>query len=133
MMQTSTPSSPAASLGDRCAIGLSGLCLVHCLGLPMALSLAPAAFVWGEAEWVHGVLFLLALPVSLWTLAGSSDRSWPLLGLAGLGLALLAAGAAGFPSHDMETPVTVTGALLLAAAHGLNWRRRTPACHRPEA
>lgn len=131
-MQTSIPPSRAASLGDRYAIGLSGLCLVHCLVLPLALGLAPAALVWAEAEWVHGLLFLMALPVSLWTLAGSSDRSWPLIGLAGLGLALLAAGAAGFPSHDLETPVTVAGALLLATAHGLNWRRRTPTCHRPE-
>jgi hypothetical protein len=27
------------------------------------------------------------------------------------------------PLHDYETPLTITGAVLLASAHGLRWRR----------
>ena len=32
----------AGGLLDRLGIGLSGLCLVHCLGLPLVITAAPA-------------------------------------------------------------------------------------------
>lgn len=127
-MSTPTSASSAAALGDGFAIGLSSLCLVHCLALPLAASLLPVAGAWAEAEWVHMALLLVAAPVSLWTLAVSAGRSWPVLGVAAAGLALLAAGALEFPSHAWETPVTVAGGLVLAAAHVLNWRRRGVRC-----
>ena len=118
-----------ASLGDGMAVGLSTLCLVHCLALPLVASFLPLAGTWAEAEWVHWLFVAVAAPVSLWTLARPADRSPAILILAGLGLALLFLGAAGWPSHEAETPLTVTGSLLLAAAHVLNWRRRQP-CRR---
>jgi hypothetical protein len=43
---------------------------------------------------------------------------------AGVGLGLLLAGALALPSHDWETPMTVTGSLLLAATHIWNARHR---------
>lgn len=119
-------SSRLTGLGDGMAIGLSGLCLIHCLALPLVASLLPLAGAWAEAEWVHWLFAAVAAPVSLWTLARPVDRSPMILIVAGLGLALLFLGAAGWPSHEAETPLTVTGGLLLAAAHGLNWRRRQP-------
>lgn len=124
----------SAVVGDSVAIGLSGLCLAHCLALPVAASLLPVMGVWAEAEWTHWLFAFVAAPVSLWTLARGTAPAWPVarratLTLAGAGLALLFAGAAEFPSHDLETPVTVVGALLLAIAHILNWRRREPPCH----
>ncbi|MFI3488149.1 MerC family mercury resistance protein, partial [Klebsiella pneumoniae] len=39
-------------------------------------------------------------------------------------LGLLLAGALALPSHDWETPMTVTGSLLLAATHIWNARHR---------
>ena len=39
-------------------------------------------------------------------------------------LGLLLAGALALPSHDWETPMTVTGSLLLAATHIWNTRHR---------
>ena len=114
----------SVALGDGFAIGLSGLCLLHCLALPVAASLLPLAGAWAQAEWVHWLFVAVAAPISAWVLLFRMPRSWPLIGLAGLGLALLVAGAAGLPSHALETPVTVAGGLMMAFAHALNWRAR---------
>lgn len=126
MSSSHAPSSRLTGLGDSMAIGLSGLCLIHCLALPLIASLLPLAGAWAEAEWVHGLFAAVAAPVSLWTLARPTDRSPKILIVAGAGLAFLFLGAAGWPSHEAETPLTVAGGLLLAAAHVLNWRRRQP-------
>lgn len=125
--------SRTAVVGDSFAIGLSGLCLVHCLALPLAASLLPVAGAWAEAEWVHWLFVGTAAPVSLWTLGRRPSRGLGILGLALAGLALMVAGAAEFPAHGAETPLTVAGGLLLALAHGLNWRRRLVACRHDRA
>lgn len=127
------PTPRAATFGDSCAIGLSSLCLIHCLALPVAVSLLPIVGPWAEAEWVHWLFVAVAAPVSIWTFLHPRARNWPLIALAGFGLALLVAGAAEFPSHELETPITVAGGLLLASAHLINWRRREPRCHQGEA
>lgn len=117
-----------ARTGDAVAIGLSGLCLAHCLVLPLAASVLPLLGAWAEAEWVHWGFVGLAAPVSFWTLmraARTHGLGTTTLSLAILGLALLIAGAAGYPDQDQETAVTVTGGLTLAAAHLLNWRRQS--------
>ena len=116
----------APRLGDLAAIGLSGLCMAHCLALPLAAALLPVAGSWAEAEWVHWAFALTAAPISLWTLT-RRPRVLPLV-LGVLGLGLLFCGAAEFPSHDLETPVTVVGSLLLVAAHVANWLRRPHGC-----
>ncbi|MBA3999449.1 MerC domain-containing protein [Brevundimonas sp.] len=118
------PAARTAALGDSLAIGVSGLCLTHCLALPLVASLLPLAGVWAETEWVHWLFVAIAAPVSLWAFSRPVTRSWSLAILAGSGLALLVAGVAAFPSHDWETGLTVAGALLLAGAHTLNWRHR---------
>lgn len=129
MSPSHAPSSPLTGsiltgLGDGMAVGLSTLCLIHCLVLPLAASFLPLAGAWAEAEWVHWLFAAIAAPVSLWTLARAAGRSTATLSVAGLGLVLLFLGAAGWPSHEVETPLTMTGSLLLATAHVLNWRGR---------
>ncbi len=104
--------------GDLVAIGLSGLCMIHCLALPLAAALLPMAGAWAEAEWVHWAFALTAAPISLWSLTRRPRRVPIGLGLTGLGL--LFAGAAEFPSHEAETVVTVAGSLVLVVAHVLN-------------
>lgn len=107
---------------DAIGIGLSGLCLVHCLAMPVLLSLGPALF-WMENEWVHLVLAALALGASLMAM-----RSWVrgargavLRGVAAVALGLLFFGALGEMSEQAERIVTVVGACLLASTHGLAW------------
>lgn len=116
---------------DGVAMSLSGLCLVHCLALPVLAVSLPFLGVLAEAEWVHWLFVALAVPVSALALFAAPGRRAPAL-LAGAvaGLALLAAGAAGWPAHQYETLLTVTGGLMLATVHALNWRRaRRPHAH----
>jgi len=107
---------------DAIGIGLSGLCLAHCLALPLLVSLGPA-LVWMQSEWVHLVLAGVALLVTL-----NAMRSWPrglkatvLGGLAAAGLGLLLYGALGEIGEAEERLVTVAGACLLALAHATAW------------
>lgn len=79
----------------------------------------PLLTAWHEAEWVHWLFVALAAPMALWAFA-RPGAAW-LARLPGLaGLPLLVAGAAGFPDHDWEAPLTIAGALLLATGHTLN-------------
>ncbi|MFI8719380.1 MerC domain-containing protein [Stenotrophomonas sp. NPDC077464] len=118
---------PTPTLLDAGAIALSTLCLLHCLALPLLAAALPLMGVWAEAEWVHVVFVAIAAPITgfaLWR----AHRQHPLPALAllsaSVGLLFLLAGAAGWPSHDAETPMTVAGSLLLASTHVWNaWRR----------
>ena len=112
-----------SSLLDASAISLSGLCLAHCLALPLVAAFSPLVATWAEAEWVHGVLIGIAAPLSalaLWR----KDQRLRVIVLALIGLSLMALGVAHWPSKNLETPLTVAGSLLLASSHVFNWKRR---------
>ncbi|MET4685167.1 MerC domain-containing protein [Brevundimonas faecalis] len=114
--------------GDAAAIGLSTLCMVHCLALPLIAASLPFLGLLAEAPWVHWAFAATAAPIAAWSLSrpmSDGRRNWTLLGLGNLGVVLLFLAAAEWPSHDLETPVTISGGLMLAAAHGLNWRKRS--------
>ncbi|MET0288661.1 MAG: MerC domain-containing protein [Pseudoxanthomonas sp.] len=118
--------SPSAWF-DASALGLSSLCLLHCLALPVLAAVLPALASWAEAEWVHLVFAAIAVPLAglaLWRSHRVRPLPVGLIALAALGLAGLMLGASGWPSHAAETPFTVAGSLLLAWAHLWNWRRR---------
>ncbi|MFN3521956.1 MAG: MerC domain-containing protein [Phenylobacterium sp.] len=116
--------SDSLRLLDRSAIGLSGLCLIHCLALPAAAVALPMLGSLASAEWVHVAFVALAAPLSAFALGRSGAWRSPLLaGLAAFGLGLLAAGAFVAPTHGLETAMTVVGGLCLALCHGLNLRR----------
>jgi hypothetical protein len=120
-----TPS--VAKALDLSAVGLSGLCLAYCLALPALALLLPALGAWAQAEWVHVAFVTLAAPVAALAfvdLRARRPRSWPLAWAATGGLMLMAAGALGFPSENLERPLTILGGLVLAGAHVANWRRR---------
>ena len=123
-------SAPARSFADLAALGLSAACLFHCLALPLAAAFLPLFAGWSEAPWVHWAFVAVAAPVSAWSLMWPPRGAvgpWP-VALAGLGIAALTAGAAEWPSHELETPVTVAGALLISAAHLINLSRRRHRC-----
>jgi phosphoglycerol transferase MdoB-like AlkP superfamily enzyme len=104
---------------DQSAATLSVLCILHCLLLPALAVSLPLAGLLSEAEWLHRLFVLMALPLSL--IAFSSPlghRARPLLRLSALsGAVLLLLGAFAEPLHDYETLLTVVGALLLGSAH----------------
>lgn len=112
---------------DLSAVGLSILCLIHCLALPALSLLLPVLGVFARAEWIHVAFVLVAAPVAVLAfvdLRTRRPRSWRLLSIAGGGLLLMLAGAAELPSADYERPMTVAGGLLLAIAHIANLHRR---------
>jgi hypothetical protein len=108
---------------DRLAMGLSGLCLVHCLatsvmvallataggllgapivhetGLSIAIALGGVAL--GRGIWVHGFMMPSAV--------------------GGLGLGVMA-GALSLPHGPNETIYTMIGVAILALGHDLNRR-----------
>lgn len=111
----------SAHLLDTMAVGLSGLCLMHCLAMPALIVALPALGSLSEAHWVHQVLIGMAMPISLWAVTRSGLWRRPAILLPMLaGLGLLTAAAFYPPFEPFETPVSVTGALLLAFAHFRN-------------
>ena len=116
----------SASILDGSALGLSFMCLIHCLALPVMAAFLPLAGVLAEVEWIHKLLVLLALPIT--ALAIMRHRKAKVLFSfivpAVAGLAFLIAAAFIEALHDLETQLTVTGAILLASAHLWRWTRR---------
>lgn len=114
-------------LWDRLGIGLSAVCLVHCLSLPVILS---GAAIWAAVDW-HAWLALLIVPLALviaWNAHYSHRHRWvgPLLliGCVALVGAIL---VDPYVTKALETGITVAGSLLLIAGHWLHIRyhRRT--------
>lgn len=112
---------------DRLALGVSSLCALHCLTLPLILVLAPAlsASFLGDAVF-HRSLLWLVMPSSLMAvtfgcLRHKDARVW-FLAAAGLTLMVLAA----FWGHDWvgfwgEKAVTLLGVGFLSAGHIRNY------------
>ena len=133
----SSSSKPAPL--DGVAIAISGLCALHCLLLPVLLSLSPALVdpLFGD-EHFHGWLLVLIVPVSALALGSGYRRHrdaaiWP-PAFAGLVLLLISAIAGIEVLGPLWEPViTVSGGVLMAWAHWLNFRcrqlARTEAAH----
>lgn len=123
--QPACQSSPPAGWLDGFALCASSLCTLHCLGLPLLFALLPVfASRIDPGESFHLVMLALAIPTSLFALVqgrrrhGAQRPFW--LGLSGL--MLMAIGALVARDAVQEAGATVTGSLLLAAAHIVNWR-----------
>lgn len=124
-------SKPSSALFDASAITLSGLCLLHCLALPLLAAALPLFGAWAEQEWVHMALALMAVPLTslaFWQAHRMRPLPLALRLLAFAGLAGLLAGAVGWPREAWETPITVSGSLMLVAAHLWNGSQRRH-CH----
>ena len=119
------PSRRPLGAVDAGAITVSSLCLIHCLALPVLAGVLPLAGAWAEAEWVHKVFVLFAIPISGYAVfaKGARFRDPLFVFLATLGLTLLTAAAFVEALHDFEQPMTAAGALIVAAAHVWRWRR----------
>ena len=116
--------SPAARL-DMYAVALSTLCVLHCIALPLFVSLMPVVAQAAESELVHRVLVVAAVPVSLRVIWQSrplhGNRLFVAAALIGLVLLVLAAFMETLSPY--EEPITVAGGVLLASAHLWRWAR----------
>jgi hypothetical protein len=108
---------------DGLALTLSGLCLLHCLAVPVALGLSLLA-----DERLHLWMLLVVLPTSLLAVSLGCRRhgQWRLAAWATAGLVLMTAAAGGGALQALpelgERLLTSAGSLLLAACHIRNYR-----------
>lgn len=114
-----------ASIGlDRLAIGVSGLCMVHCLASAVLVALAASAGGLLLAPIVHEVGLSIAVLLGALALGqGVMQHGYMMpISVGALGLGVMA-GAVSLP-HDGsgETLFTLVGVGLLALGHDLNRR-----------
>ena len=117
MPQLSIPTSRL----DRIAMGLSGLCLVHCLGTAILLGLLASAGGFLGSPIVHEVGLTLAMLIGSVALGrGILEHGFMLpTAIGALGLGVMA-GALSLPEGGHEAIYTVAGVMILALGHRLN-------------
>lgn len=108
---------------DRIAIGLSGLCLAHCLVTSIIVALLASVGEFFLAPVVHEAGLAIAIimaAVALGHGARSHGMRLPLL-IGFLGLAVMS--CALLVGHGwLEAPLTMTGVIILAVGHLMNYR-----------
>ena len=112
---------------DKAAVGLSLMCVAHCLLMPIAIVMLPAlSAIFLADERFHSILLFLVLPTSLLALTIGCRKhrrvEIVLVGLAGL-LILFSVLIIGEESLGKfgEKATTVFGALIIAFAHVRNF------------
>ncbi len=118
---------------DHAAIVLSGLCLVHCLLLPVIIVAVPLLAQLNETHF-HAQMLLVVVPVSLFAFAHGYRRHGNLRIIAGgiAGIAILfIGGTVVHASYGIlaDSLLTIAGSIILATSHYFNNRlmRHVPA------
>ena len=119
-------SSKTTSLLDNAAVALSGLCLLHCLALPMLIAVLPFLGQFGAGHF-HVQMLIAVVPVSIiaFALGFRRHHSRSVVAWGGVGVLLLMVGgtiAHGSYGIVADRLLTICGALILAAAHYFNNR-----------
>jgi hypothetical protein len=114
---------PATGTLDRWAIGLSGLCAVHCISTVLLVTVFASA---GGVLFSHGVHEIgLGIAILVGTVAlvrGSLEHGYILpAAIGGIGLGVMA-GALTMGHHGDEILLTLFGVAILALGHDLNRR-----------
>lgn len=116
------------AIGDKFAIGLSVMCAVHCLLLPLLLVLLPSmAALQLDNEAFHFWMLIAVIPSSLYalTLGCKQHKRYQVFVLGAIGLCLLIAAVALGEARlgEMgEKLITVLGSGLIVIGHVLNFR-----------
>lgn len=112
---------------DKLALVFSAVCLVHCLMLPLVVTLLP---VIGSTlfthEQFHQIMLIVVLPTSVgaFALGCREHKQGSVAVIGGIGLALLIVAAFAVGSawgENAEQIITVIGGLVLAVAHIKNF------------
>ena len=117
------PRSTSATFVDLSGAGISFLCFLHCLAMPMVVVALPVVGALAEAEWMHKALVALAIPISgsavFAEIKSGKATSFSILVVFGIILLFLAAFVAEF--HSVEKQLTAIGALIVAGSHLRRW------------
>ena len=108
---------------DRIGIGLSGLCLVHCLASAVLIAMLASAGGMLLNPIIHEVGLLLAIGLGLVALGrGIIEHGFMMpAAVGGVGLGVMA-GALTLPHDGAEVLYTIFGVAILALGHDLNRR-----------
>jgi hypothetical protein len=106
---------------DHIAMGLSGLCLVHCIGTAVLLGLLASAGGLLGKPIIHEVGLTLAMIIGAFALGrGVREHGFVLPAMVGVtGLSIMAY-ALTLPEGAHEPLYTVAGVMILALGHRLN-------------
>ena len=106
---------------DRMAIGLSGLCMVHCVATTVLLALLASAGGLLGAPIIHEVGLTLAMVMGMLALGrGIWEHGYTMpSAVGGLGLGVMW-GALTLPHDGTEALYTIVGVGILALGHRLN-------------
>ena len=106
---------------DRMAIGLSGLCMVHCVATTVLLALLASAGGLLGAPLIHEVGLTRAMVRGMLALGrGILEHGYTMpSAVGGLGLGVMA-GALTMPHDGTEAVYTIVGVAILALGHRLN-------------
>ena len=113
---------------DKFAIGLSLICAIHCLALPLLLIILPSMMALQlDNEIFHTLIIITVLPVSIFALTlgyKKHKRNWLLIvGFIGLLLLVIAVILGEETTGEFgEKLLTVLGASFVAAGHLWNFR-----------
>ena len=117
---------------DWAAVGLSGLCLVHCLALPLIVAGVPLLAQFSEGH-LHAQMLVVVLPLSIVALGlgFNRHRNTRIVAAGTVGMLTLVIGAT--VAHSQlglmaDRAFTVVGAFVLAGAHYFNSVRSRQAC-----
>lgn len=112
---------------DRLGIGLSGLCAIHCLLVPVFVSIIP---LWPAFEEFHGythLVFFLAIAPAVILSVKNRHQLKAISGYLFVGLLIIF--LAWFFNDRLgefgEAGVTLMGSMLLIRGHWLNYRSKT--------
>lgn len=109
---------------NNLAISLSVLCAIHCLAFPLVVLFLPNVAVMGfDNEAVHKWLLVGVIPFSVYSLSlgCKKHKRHHLLGFGFVGLALMIM-AVVIGGEVLEKVFTLTGTIILAVAHYMNYR-----------
>ena len=106
---------------DRIAMGLSGLCAVHCVATAVFLGLLASAGGFLGQPIIHEVGLTLAMALAALALGCGILRHGFMLpsSIGALGLGVMA-GALTMPHDGRESLYTIVGVLIVALGHRLN-------------
>lgn len=119
-------SSGPSEVLDQVAVALSGLCLVHCLALPLVIAVLPFLGQFSD-DHLHVQMLILVIPVSVIAL-GLGFRRHRHKGVVVAGVAaLILVTLGGTVAHNhygllADRLLTIVGSLALAFTHYRNFR-----------
>jgi len=115
----------ASLLWDKLGIGISGICAIHCLILPVFIAVLPLwSFVTVLHDWLHPTFIVMIAP-TVYFASKRSHFDHKITGFLTTGFLLILVGwifGHFWIGHLFETVLTVIGSFVLITGHWFNYK-----------